>query len=128
MKLTEDTNIEIEVKRYSQYLNLVVGVLIFSITMGCLGLPNPQKAALFSLPIVLGLILSLTNAFPETVRIMRDLIKETNDTEEKSSLKKELKEHMDLKWVFNNIVFFWAYLSYFAVLLYPSYATWLKST
>ena len=81
-----------------------------------------------SLPIVLGLILSLTNAFPETVRIMRDLIKETNDTEEKSSLKKELKEHMNLKWVFNNIVFFWAYLSYFAVLLYPSYATWLKST
>ena len=128
MNVTKNTGIETEIEKYSKHLNLVVGVLIFTITMACLSLPNPQKAAFFALPIVLGILLGIEKYFPETVRIIRQLIKETNDPKTKKQLKKELANHFNIKWLISNIVFLWAYTTFFAVLMFPEYTARLKAT
>jgi hypothetical protein len=128
MHVTENSGIEKEIERYSTHLNLVVGVLIFAITMACLSLPNPQKAAFFALPIILGILLGIEKVFPETVHIVRQLIKETNDLETKKQLKAELKDHFNIRWLFSNVVFFYAAISFLAVLMLPEYTSWLKAT
>jgi hypothetical protein len=83
-----------------------------------------QKATFFALPIVLG----IEKYFPETIRIIRQLIKETNDPKTKKQLKKELRNHFNFKWIISNVVFLWAYITFFAVLMFPEYTAWLKAT
>ena len=127
MKLTEKTNIASEVSNYSNHLNLVVGVLIFTISLGCLSFENPQKVSFFALPIVLGLIIGIEKFFPENIRIVRNLIKETEDKNTKQELRKELREHMNFTFFFDNLVFLWGYISFFLILLFPQYTDWLKA-
>ena len=127
MKLTENTNIASEVSNYSNHLNLVVGVLIFTISLGCLSFENPQKVAFFALPIVLGLIIGIEKFFPENIRIVRNLIKETEDKSTKQELRKELREHMNFAFFFDNLVFLWGDISFFIILLFPQYTDWLKA-
>jgi len=126
LKLTDNTNTSEQISVYNNHLNLVVGVLIFSISLACLSFDNPQKVALFALPIVLGLIIGIEKYFPENIRIIRKLLKETSDPQVKKELRVELKQYMNFGFFLNNVVFLWGYIAYFAILLLPEYSEWLK--
>ena len=76
-----------EIESITSYLNQVFGVLVFTISLACLGFPSPQKAALFSLPIIL-ILFGLAPQVKE-LRLVHTLIKDHDDEEEKKMFEQE---------------------------------------
>ena len=127
MKLTENTNTTDQIRQYSNHLNLIVGVLVFAISLTCLSFENPSKVAFFASPIVLGLLIGIEKFFPENIKIIRSLIKESSNPETKKGLRKELNEHFNLTFFWDNIVFLWAFVTFFLILLFPQVSDFLKA-
>ncbi|MGN2613025.1 hypothetical protein ACTFQ6_14780 [Aliivibrio fischeri] len=88
--LINKTEYKKEMKKISLYFNQVIGLVLFTITLTCLGFETPQKAALFSLPIVISLFISSPKG--KELVIVRTLINQHDNEEEKNKFLKEFNE------------------------------------
>ncbi|EGR1145869.1 TPA: hypothetical protein ACN343_004492 [Vibrio parahaemolyticus] len=119
-----------ETKSLTSYFNQVFGILVFTISLTCLSFPNPQKAALFSLPIILALF-GLAPKVKE-LRLVRTLIKEHDDEEEKKVLEQELQGFIKadsgfLKSLKQVPVYYYGVMFYLAVLVSEDFGVWFRT-
>lgn len=117
-------------KRIAFYFNQVIGVLVFTITLTCLSFETPQRAALFSLPIVLAL-LSLAPKGNE-LWLVRKLIDEHDNEDEKKELKKELKDFIKAdSGVFKSLkqvpIYYYGTMFYIVVLTVKDFGIWFRT-
>ena len=121
---------EAEIKSVTSYLNQVFGVLVFTISLTCLSFQNHQKAALFSLPIILVLF-----GFAPTVnelRLVRTLIKDHDDEEEKKTYEKEFQKFIKsdggfLKSLIQVPIYYYGLMFYCAVLFSEDFGVWFRT-
>ena len=118
-----------EKKRVTSYCNLVLGMLVFTISLACLSFPNPQKAALFSLPIILALFTLAPKV--EEINLTRTLINDHDNDVEKESLEKDLQVFIKsdigfLKSLTQVPIYYYGVMFYCGVLLSKDFGIWFR--
>ena len=74
-EITDTTlnEIEAEYMRWSEFLNVGIGLLSFSLAISCLGTPAPKNAALISLIFMLLFMIYGQKHFPRKLRELRKI-------------------------------------------------------
>jgi hypothetical protein len=114
----------------STYFNHVIGLIVFTITLTCLGFNDPQTAAIFSFPV----ILFLFSASPKGTELVlvRALINNHENQEEKEIFSKELEgfiksQNSFLKSLKESYMYLYGTMFYTIVLLSNDFGLWFRS-
>ncbi|KHT39174.1 hypothetical protein [Vibrio sinaloensis] len=111
------------------YFNHVVGIVSFSISLACLSFDNPQKMALFSLPIIMSLLLGAPEF--QSTKEYRELVRFADNEKDKELLMRTFSEKVGspfkLKDVFQMGVYLYGVMFYFVVLTLEDVSVYLKS-
>jgi hypothetical protein len=114
--------------KHNDFWNSVFGFACFTISLTCIGMPNPGKAAIFSLGIIVPLLVMGGKNFPPTIQAMRDLYKETKDEHVRAALNYLEKEFVGLKTFFTkNMLFWYGFFMYLGVLFSPEFTMYMKA-
>lgn len=127
-ELANDKEVIEECIKYNNAMNQLVGIILFSLGVGCVGTPNPQRMALVGLMIVIPIIIYAYKRFPPTIKTLRQLKKETNDDEVSHLLCQIEKNHLNIKIVISDyLVYLAGILFYTLVLFSEDFVWWIKA-
>jgi len=127
-ELVNEAEVITECIEYRNALNHVVGVILFSLGVGCVGTPNPQRMALVGLSIVAPILLYAYQQFPPSIKALRQLYDETKDAEIGKLLCHIENEHMNYKVMFSiYLIYIVGFLFYALVLLSKDFSCWIKT-
>jgi hypothetical protein len=128
-QLVDENKVKEESLRQNEYLNGILGIVIFSLALSCVGLPNPQKAALVLNLIIIPMVIAAIKHVPSTIITLRELRKEHPNDEEVRDLLKYLEKkylgfHSAMK---NNLVYLGGITFYILVLFSSDFTDWFKA-
>lgn len=120
----------IDIKKYKQelksgkiYLNSIAGLATFSLSLGCLSFDNPQRVAWLCFPIVIGLIITMSQF--SSVYQGKQLMKFADNKEDQKLLEKQFYKSTNSveskhKFIYDMIVFIYSMLIYGVILIHPN--------
>ena len=125
--LFDEEDVKRESERHNEFLNSAIGLLAFTLGLTCLGFEQPQKPAILCLGIITPVIFHALQYFPETIRTLRELVKETNDPHASKVLKYLESRYLGIQsLVTKNILLWYGLAFYLLVLIGPEYLQWVK--
>jgi hypothetical protein len=116
-KLLSEGELAAEAKAYSNWLNWVFAVLTANMAIGALQFPQPWKIALLGLVVVAPMYMFAFVSFPASLRALRALHKETQDSEVKRLLEYYEAKYFGATSIYRNAVLWLALALYVTVLL-----------
>lgn len=126
--LFDEEVVKKEAKRHNEFLNSAIGLLTFTLGLTCLGFDHPQRAALVCLGVIIPVFIQAWGYFPETIKTLRELVKETNDPHAVRVLKYLEKKYIGIRSLVTKNILYWYGLGfYLVVLLEPEYLSWVKT-
>ncbi len=126
-QLFDESTVKAECKIHNDFLNSVLGLVAFTVGLTCAGMPNTQKAAAVSLGVIIPLVIQSFFHFPPTITALRQLYNETKDNHVKEVLSYLENKYLGYKSVLTkNILYWYGFSFYLAVLFWPGLSTWLK--
>lgn len=113
---------------YQSTMNNVVGIILFTIGVGCIGTPNPQRMALVGLGLVFSILFYASQQFPPTIKALRQLKKETNSAEISDLLCRVENKHLNYKVLLSKyLIYLIGVLFYALVLFCEGFTCWIKT-
>lgn len=111
-------------KRWSEFLNTAIGLVSFSLALGCLGTHRPSTNALLCLLFVTGIRVAGKDLYPASMRRLQQAAKK--DPELKKTIYAVQKKHMPYTRMFTaNLPFLVGYL--FLMLVMVSHLIYLRT-
>ncbi|MFA6011737.1 MAG: hypothetical protein WC799_17235 [Desulfobacteraceae bacterium] len=118
--LVTDEEYAKEVKSHSDYLNWVFGLSTIFLSISCLQFPIPWRPALVCLFAIIPMYIYAVASFPVSLKILRELYKETKDKEVKNIIAHLESRFHGWRIVYTNLILMIGLLLYVAVLLSAS--------
>lgn len=119
--ILDEDEFEAEEKSHRDYLNQVVGLIAFTITLACLSFDNPQAVAILSFPIILGLFIAAPRF--NSLKRARAIIKYSETPSDKKLLKKEVSKvvgpFFKIKAISQMLTYYYGFGFYILVAMKP---------
>jgi hypothetical protein len=126
--LVDEETVELEVNRHQEFLNIGLGLVAFTLALGCIGTPSPEKSAWLCFPVIVGLAFWAVRHFPPTIIALRKLEKETGDSQVSEVRKRLEKKYIGIKALITKNFLYWFGLAFFlGVLGSPEFVDWIKT-